>query len=228
MSSPKRPATPRRSQATTPRRSAPPNRNQILLVITSVLVICSLIGGVFVGLGASDIFGDLFDGDTADEENYIDPNSDLISAQQTIVANSPDDVENVLLLASLLANSGRLADSIPHYEHVMDLAPDDVAARLSFARALADGGMQADAELQFERVLEMDPNSQQAHYYLAELYMASSPQRVDEAIVHYRAAAEIDTTTLIGERGQTQLDTLGAGTTVEASPVASPSVTPVG
>jgi tetratricopeptide (TPR) repeat protein len=200
----------------------------VLLVITSMLVVCSLVGGVFVGLGATDVFGDLFNGSDADEENYIDPNSDLISAQETVVANSPDDVENVLLLASLLANSGRLADSIPHFEHVLDLAPDDVAARISFARALADGGMLADAELQFERVLELDPNSQQGHYYLAQLYMASSPQRIDEAIVHYQAAAEIDSTTLIGERAHTQLAALGAGSRPEASPVASPVATPAG
>lgn len=197
-------------------------------MVTSVLIVCSLIGGVFVGLGASDIFGDLFNDDGGNQENYIDPNSDVIAAQETIVANSPDDVENVLLLASLLANSGRLADAIPYFEHVLDLVPDDVAARLTFARSLADGGMLADAELQFERVLEMDPDSQQAHYYLAQLYMASSPQRVDEAIVHYRAAAEIDTTTLIGERAQTQLDTLGAGTWPDASPAASLVATPAG
>jgi cytochrome c-type biogenesis protein CcmH/NrfG len=192
----------------------------VLLVVTSVLVVCSLVGGVFVGLGATDIFGDLFS-DDPNEENYLDPNSDLIAAQQTVVAQSPDDIEAELLLASLMANSGRLGEAIPHYEHVLQLAPDDVDARLSFARALADGGMYADAELQFKRVLEVAPDNQQANYYLAELYMAATPQRVGEAIELYRRAAELDSTTLIGERSQSQLDTLGASDP-SASPVASP------
>lgn len=205
---------------------APPNPNQVLLVIVSALVICSLIGGVFVGLGSTDIFGDLFSGDS--DENYIDPNSDFISEAETEVAEDPDNVENLLLLASMLANTGRLGDAIPHYERALELSPDDVAARLSFARALADGGMYADAELQFQRILEIDPNNQQAHYYLAQLYMAQTPQNVDAAIEHYRAAAAIDTTTLIGERSQTQLDTLGAGSPVSATPSASPVATPAG
>lgn len=204
--------------------SAPSNRNQVLLVITSVLVICSLIGGVLVSLGSSDIFGDLFSDNT--DENYIDPNSDIISQAETEVAGNPDDVEDLFFLANLLANSGRLGDAIPHYEHALELSPDDVAGRLAFARALSDGGMYADAELQFRRVLEVDPNNQQAHYYLAELYMAQSPQDTDGAIEHYRAAAAIDSTTLIGERSQTQLATLGAGSPTPATPSASPVATP--
>ena len=219
-----RPSGPPRK--TQPSRSsrAPSNRNQVLLVITSVLVTCSLVGGIFVGLGATDFFGDLFSGDG--DENYIDPNSDVISAQETVVAEKPDDVEEVLLLASLLANSGRITDAIPHFERALELEPEDVAARISFARALADGTMYADAELQFTRVLDIDPNNQQAHYYLAEMYMAQSPQRTEEAIEHYRAAATIDPDTLIGERSQTQLNALGAGTGPSASPSASPVASP--
>lgn len=196
------------------------SRGQAIFGIVTTLVICSMVGGVFVGLTFTDIFGDLFS-DSGNEENFPDPNSDIIAAQETMVANNPDDMEDVLLLASLLANTGRLSDAIPHYEHAIDLAPDDVDARLSFARALADGDMRADAELQFTKVLEMDPNNQQAHYYLAELYMAWQPARTEEAIPHYQRSAEIDSTTLIGERSRTQLDTLGA-TMPGASPAASP------
>jgi tetratricopeptide (TPR) repeat protein len=198
------------------------SRGQTIFGIITILVICSMVGGVFVGLTFTDIFGDLFS-DDGNEENFTDPNSDIISAQETMVANNPDDLEDVLVLASLLANTGRLGDAIPHYEHALELAPDDVDARLSFARALADGDMQADAELQFTKVLEMDPDNQQAHYYLAELYMAWQPARTDEAIPHYQRVVEIDPTTLIGERSQTQLDTLGA-TMPSASPTASTPV----
>jgi len=195
-------------------------------VILSGLVICAMLSAVFVSLSFSDVFGDLFDDDEdPNASNYENPNEDIISAQETIVAENPDDLEALLLLANLYGNSNRLGDAIPVYERALQLAPDDVGARVSFARALADGGMEADAMLQFEKALQLDPNSQPAHYYLAELYMAESPARTDEALEHYRRAAEIDPTTLIGERSQTQIDTLGAGTP-DASPVSSPQASP--
>lgn len=187
-------------------------RAQLVFTIVSSLVICAMLGGVFVSLSVTDVFGNLFGEDESDAENYVDPNSDIIAAQETIVAQNPDDLEDILLLANLLGNSNRLADAIPLYERALGLSPDDVEARVSFARTLADGDMQADAELQFQRAIELDPDSQIAHYYLAELYLAWTPARTDEALSLYRRAAEIDPTTLIGERSQTQLDTLGAGT----------------
>lgn len=193
-------------------------RAQVVFAIVSSLVICAMIGGVFVSLSFGDIFGNLFADDTGDRENFVDPNSEIISAQETIVAENPDNLEDLLLLANLLGNSSQLADAIPLYERALAMSPDDIGARVSFARALADGEMQADAELQFQRALKLDAESQPAHYYLAELYMTWSPARTDDALVHYRRAAEIDPGTLIGERSQTQLDTLRAGT-----PAATPA-----
>jgi cytochrome c-type biogenesis protein CcmH/NrfG len=194
-------------------------RAQAVFAIVSALVICAMISGVFVSLSFGDVFGDLFNDDATDRENYVDPNSDIIAEQETVVAQNPDDLESILLLANLLGNSNRLGDAIPHYERALEISPDDVEARISFARALADGDMRADAELQFQQALELDPESQPAHYYLAELYVGWDPARTDEALTHYQRAAEIDPGTLIGERSQTQLDTLGAG-----SPAASPAV----
>lgn len=182
-----------------------------------------MIGGVFVSLSFTDVFGDFF-ADESDRENFVNPNSDFIAAQETMVAENPGDLEALLLLADLLGNSNRLDEAIPVFERALALSPDDVSARVSFARALADGQMHADAELQFEIALEVDPDNQQAHYYLAELYVGWAPARTDDSFPHYRRAAEIDPTTLIGERSQTQLETLGAGTPM-ATP--APQSTPV-
>lgn len=181
-----------------------------------------MLAAVFVSLSFSDVFGDLFD-DEPNTENIADPNRDVIAEQQTVVAENPDNVEAILLLANLLGNSARLTEAIPLYEQAIDLAPDDAGVRVSFARALADGSMHADAELQFQRALEIDPNNQQAHYYLAEMLMSLSTPREAEAIEHYRRVAEIDPGTLIGERAQTQLDTLGAGTPVASPEAGSPA-----
>ncbi len=216
----------RRTTQRAPARSTPPlsrmSRSQLVFVIISSLVVCSLIGGAFISLTFTDAFGSLFDGDETDQ-NYVDPNADIISAQETVVANNPDSVEELLVLANLLGNTQRLGDAIPYYERVLELAPEDVAARVAFARALADGGLNADAEFQFQRALEINPDNQPAHYYLAEMYMAETPARTEAAIEHYWRVVQIDPTTLIAERAQTQLDTMGAGTPPAASPSATPS-----
>lgn len=210
-----------------PKRSAGgarTSRAQLVFAVLSSLVICGLIAAALVAVSPSGWLEGLGSDEEGDQENLQDPNQDVISQQQTVVAGNPDDVEALLLLANVLGNSDRLAEAIPIYERVLELAPGDANARLSFARALSDGGMIADAELQFRKVLELAPDNQQAHYYLAELYRLSTPPRDDEAIMHYQRAAEIDHTTLISERSIEQLATLGI-----RSPVGSPAVssTPV-
>ncbi|MBA3276162.1 MAG: hypothetical protein H0T72_10230 [Chloroflexia bacterium] len=146
---------------------------------------------------------------------YVDANNDIITAQQTIVAENPNDVENLLLLANLLGNSDHLDEPIPLYEKALQIAPEDVDARVSFARALADGDELERSEMEFLNALERDADSQQANYYLAELYLAWTPPRVQEAVTFYEQAAQIDPGTLIGERSAEQLEMLG---TPEASP----------
>ncbi|HEV2067310.1 MAG TPA: tetratricopeptide repeat protein [Thermomicrobiales bacterium] len=197
-------------------------RMQIAFLIVSSLVICGMIGAAVFTISAEELFGDMGETDEGDLANFQDPSQDLIAEQQTVVAENPDDLEETLLLANLLGNSGRLSEAIPLFERAISLAPGDAEARVSFARALADGGMAADAELQFIRALELDPRHQAAHYYLAELYRMSTTPRTDEAIVHYRQATEIDPSTLIGERAATQLASLG-GSTPTGSPPATPS-----
>lgn len=163
--------------------------------------------------------------DEADQANFDDPNEDVIEGELTAVAQNPDDAEGMLLLANLLGNSGRLNEAIPWYERVLEIRPDDVAARLDFARALADSGFAADAELQFKRAIELDASSQDAHFYLAELYRAQEPPRIDEAVAAYQRAIEIDPSTFIAQQADQTLRQLGVGTPVASpSPNASPAV----
>lgn len=198
------------------------NQMQVAFVIISSLVICGMLGAAVFTISAEDLFGEFGRSDDGDLENFQDPNQDLIEGQQTVVANNPDDLEETLLLANFLGNSGRLAEAIPLYERAIELAPDDAGVRLGFARALADGGMSADAELQFTRALELDSSNQEAHYYLAELYRMWTPPRTDEAIVHYQQAAVIDPSTLISERSRTQLASLGVATPAGSPAAATP------
>ena len=178
-------------------------------------MVCSIVIAGIATISFDGLFGD-DGGDNA--QNYQDPNKDVISEQQTIVAQNPDDVQSVALLANLLGNTGRLKEAIPLYERALNMRPDDIGIRLDFARALADGNLRADAEKQFQEILSRDPDNQQARYYLAELYRGWVPARTDEAIAQYQRAVEIDPSTYIAQQSQHQLEALGA-----ATPVASPN-----
>lgn len=195
---------------------------QLVFVIVSSLVICGLLGAAVATISPDRFFGDSGSSDDRSSENFEDQNRDVIDEQQTAVAIDPDDLEATLLLANLLGNSARLEEAIPVYERAIELAPDDPDVRLAFARALADGGLSADAELQFARAIALDPEDQQAHYYLAELYRNWTPPRNDDAIPHYRRAADIDPTTRISELANTQLAALGAATPGGSPAAATP------
>jgi len=183
--------------------------------VISGLVVCSIIVAGVATISFDGLFGK--SGSDSTTQNYQDPNKDIISEQQTAVAEHPDDVQAIALLANLLGNTGRLKEAIPMYEKALSMRPDDLGIRLDFARALADGNLRADAEVQFLEIFKRDANNQQGHYYLAELYRTWVPERKDEAIKEYRRVIDIDGSTYMAQQSQNQLVSLGA-----ATPVASP------
>lgn len=194
----------------------PKNRFQVVYIVITSLVVCSMLA---LALTAID-FGSLFRHDGGDG-NVTDPNANLIADQETVVARNPNDVDQVVLLANLLGNTGKIQEAIPWYEKALELTPDDAGIRLDFARSLAGANLRTDAEAQFERVLKDEPDNQQAHYYLAELYMNWDPPRTDEAFAHYQRAAAIDPGSFLGERSQNRVDTMTLST-----PGATPRSTP--
>lgn len=205
----------RRGQDAIPKK--PANRFKIVYIVVSALVICSMLA---VALATID-FGGLF-GSDENSANLENPNADLIAEQQTAVAKNPDDVDEIVLLANLLGNTGQIQEAIPWYEKALSLAPDDHGIRLDFARSLAGANLQTDAEAQFLRVLKDDPDNQTAHYYLAELYMIWTPPKQQQAREHYERAVEIDPDSFLGERATIRLDSM-----VSLSPIASPLSSPV-
>lgn len=192
------------------------SRFKVLYIVITALVVCSLLS---VAVTAID-FGALF-GDDDNEAAVVDPNADLVAEQETVVANNPDDVDEIVLLANLLGNTGSIQDAIPWYEKALELAPDDHGIRLDFARSLAGANLRTDAEAQFQLVLADEPGNQMAHYYLAELYMHGDPPKTSEALDHYQTASEIDPDSFLGERAQNQVDTM-----MLSSPEASVESTP--
>lgn len=192
---------------------------KIGFIVLAMLFTCSLLAGSLVMIP----FDELFDfGADDNAQNIVDRNDDLIEEQTRLVEENPDDVDAVLLLANVLGNSGRLTDAIPYYEQAIQLAPDDPSVRLDFARALADAGFHADAELQFQRVLDRRPESQEALYYLAELYMRWEPARESEAVHLYQRSVAVNPESFLAEQAVNQLNALGRTPDAGASPEATP------
>jgi len=215
----------RSSQSARKRGNSKNRQNRLSLafiVVSSIVVFSMLIAGLVTAASLDLLGGNSGDDDPAADVNYGESADDVIAAQQTVVAENPDDVNALLLLANLLGNSNRLNEAIPLYEKATRMRPDDASIRLDFARALADGGMQSDAEVQFLKALALQPESQAANYYLAELYRMWTPARISEAIPLYQRAVQVDSQSFIAELAQNQLVALGA-----ASPVASPPGSPV-
>ena len=191
----------------------PVDRFKVIYIVISSLVVCSMLA---VALATID-FGRLFSHDD-NAGNIADPNADLIAEQETIVADNPENVDQIVVLANLLGNTGQIQKAIPWYEKALSLEPDNHGVRLDFARSLAGANLLTDAEAQFDRVLQDEPDNKTAHYYLAELYMVWNPPQEGRAIEHYRRAAELDPASFLGERARIRLD---------AMPASSPSPQPM-
>jgi tetratricopeptide (TPR) repeat protein len=195
---------------------SPVDRFKVVYIVVSALVVCSMLA---VALTTIDFGGSFSEDDGG--SNIENPNADLIAEQETAVAGNPENVDQIVLLANLLGNTGQIQKAIPWYEKALSLAPDDHGVRLDFARSLASANLHTDAEAQFARVLENDPENQTAHYYVAELYMAWSPPKQEKALEHYERAVELDPTSFLGERAHLRIDSLRS-----PSPVASLASSP--
>jgi cytochrome c-type biogenesis protein CcmH/NrfG len=102
----------------------------------------------------------------------------------------PEDVTSMILLADLMANTGRGDEAIRWYERAIEHRPEQVSLRIAFGSLLMRYRYELDAEIQLQRALDIDPEEEQAMYLLAQLYEQSSPPRMEEAEEMYRRVIE--------------------------------------
>jgi Flp pilus assembly protein TadD len=138
-----------------------------------------------------------------------------IARLQTRVAENPEDPANMAVLANILANSGRLDESIVWYERATSLDPENGDLRLAFGLALFQLGNDFDAEIQLRRAQNLMPDSASPSFYLAQLYERRPVPDLDAAREHYRQAIEIAPDSLVGQQAQQRLEAL-------ESPAATP------
>lgn len=192
------------------------NRSNVAFAVLAIVVVLAMVGGtlaVLLPLGGSS------DGGTADQPVIqVTPGAE-VARLETQVATNPEDADTVVVLADVLANSGRLSESYPWFEKAVSLRPADASLRLAFGRALLRGDQWFDAELQLTRANEIDPTSATAAFYLGQL--AETRPGGDSAVARswYQKAIDRDPASLVGQQARTRLSELGGDA---ATPAASP------
>ena len=81
--------------------------------------------------------------------------------QQLHVVN-PHDAAILYDYALCVPEIGDKAESIPLFQHLLDLAPDHVNGRVAMGVALAATGQTADAKAAFQKAVELEPDNQYA------------------------------------------------------------------
>jgi cytochrome c-type biogenesis protein CcmH/NrfG len=155
--------------------------------------------------------------DEDDDVIRVTPGAE-VSRLETVIAQNPDDIDSMVVLAEVLANSGRINESIPWFEQAIEARPEDPTLRIAFGRALQRANSDFDAELQLKRAVEIDPASSEAAFYLALFYESREPPRTDEARNWYQRAIDAAPDSVIAGQAQERLAALDP----TASPVATP------
>lgn len=102
-------------------------------------------------------------------------------------------------LALFLAQNGRGAEAIPHFEEYLRLVPSDAKSHNNLG--ILYGSMpdrQQDAIAQFEAAVRQEPNFKEAQYNLG-MALTKMPGRTADAIAHLDAARRIEPSATINE-----------------------------
>lgn len=206
------------TQRTSGRIAKSSNKSAVLYIVIVSLVVFSMLLAGLAAIDWSAIF-------STNPEPTPDYAMNAIALQQTVVAQDPQNMDEQALLASMLANSGRMSEAIPVYERAIAVQPENVSLRLDFARSLQTNDLPADAEQQYVRVLELEPENHTAHYYLGRLYLGWQPQRRDDAVLHLERVIEIAPNSFLAEQARNVLRTLGPATPSQykETPISSPT-----
>lgn len=145
---------------------------------------------------------------TATDDAIEDRPGEEIARLETAVAENPEDSNSIAVLANILANSGRVDESIVWYERAVQLSPENGDLRLAFGLALFQLGNDFDAEIQLRRARDLMSDSASPSFYLAQLYERRPTPDLDAAREHYEEAIDIAPDSLVGQQAQDRLEAL--------------------
>ncbi|BAE51161.1 tetratricopeptide repeat protein [Paramagnetospirillum magneticum] len=101
-----------------------------------------------------------------------------------ILAASPEHVEALYAYGVLLAQTGRLPQSLDHLSRAARLAPEDGRIGRNFALVLQAAGRLPESEREFGRLRDREPDRAEHRFGLG--LVVSAQGRFDEAISHFQ------------------------------------------
>ncbi|HYI14039.1 MAG TPA: tetratricopeptide repeat protein [Thermomicrobiales bacterium] len=194
------------------RRPAATSRPFTLLAVVIIIFLLASSLLILIPFGSD---GD--DGSIDDDVLRVTPGAE-VSRLETVISENPGDVDSIVVLSEVLANSGRIAESIPWFERAIQQRPDDATLRLAFGRALQRAGNNFDAELQLKRAVELEPGNPANAFYLGLFYENREPRALDQAHEWYQRAIDADPESVIAGQARDRMAAL--------DPAATPTGTP--
>lgn len=92
-------------------------------------------------------------------------------------------------LGNALADQGKAAEAIQHFEQALQIIPD-AQAQYDWGTTLAEQGKLAEAVPHFEQALQLNPNYAKAHNNFGNVLAAQG--RLAEAVPHYKRVLELN------------------------------------
>jgi len=133
---------------------------------------------------------------------------------------NPNDVDAMVILADLLANSGRGPEAIQWYDKAVQARPDDVSLHIAFGTVLMQYAYNLDAKLQFQKAHDLNPKDPQPLYMLGQLYEHQDPPDLTQARAMYEEAETADPGSVYAGLAKNRI------TELDATPAATPNATP--
>ncbi|HTW94068.1 MAG TPA: tetratricopeptide repeat protein [Tepidisphaeraceae bacterium] len=107
---------------------------------------------------------------------------------------TPRQIQQMLITASALQRSGRLAEAESIYRQVLDASPQNTDALYLLGMLLNATRRYAEAVPLFERAIQINPTRAKYHANLAAALGAPGLGRIDEAIALYQKAIALEPT----------------------------------
>ena len=200
--------------------SSPKHRHRVLLPLVTAIGIGTLLFGLLVVI--LPIGGNGNNGSQSGNSSttvQVTPGAEEAQMRARLQKN-PNDVDAMIILADLLANSGRGTESFQWYDKAVQQRPDDLSLRIAFGTVLMQYSYNLDAQIQFQKAHDLSPKDPQSLYMLGQLYENESPPQLDKAREMYQQAEAADPGSVYSGLAKNRIAAL------DATPVATPGATP--
>jgi hypothetical protein len=194
-----------------------PKRGALLPLLSAIGIGAILLGLIVVILPGG--FGGGGGSSNTNNTVQVTPGAEETQMRARLQKN-PNDVDAMIILADLLANTGRGPEAIQWYGKAINLKPNDESLRIAFGNVLMQYNYELDAQLQLQKAHDLNPNDPQPLYLLGQLYENSATPQIDQARAMYQQAESAQPDSVYAGLAK---DRLGA---LNGTPQATPGATP--